>query len=252
MRNCLPACLGGLVLACLPQLLSAAAPATLPALAVRLLPGTDPSILEDLEHVRRVSGAQAATLQFDLAHHRVLNATGRVVADAEASRDLQSVVDKWRYVLALEVLARAHPQEVRSDWNDGGPEAPPLPWANGTEASFAVLQVPAERQVLVFSMGPSGHLYFLPTSRLAPDMAVAHSWSMRPFGAETIVAITATDPAGITQIATWLKENSSSEGRRPGLIDTQGELLKQIASLRDVRIGLMVSYSCASRGECGP
>jgi hypothetical protein len=242
MRNFLRACLlpACLMLACMP-LAAAPPPVTLPVLVVRVLPGTDPQILHDLLFVRPARGTEPVSLQIDLARHRVLDGAGRVVAGRGAARpaDLQSVVDKWRYVAAFNALARAHPQEVRSD---------------ASADTFVVLHVTEPRQLLVFSLGPSGHIYLLRTQKLSSDPAagdaqVALSSSRPPFGAEHIVAVTAADPQGMQQLGRWLRE--IGEGGGPGLIDTQGELLKQIAALKDMRIGFVASNSCGQEApEC--
>jgi hypothetical protein len=249
MSKGLSAGLAWLLLACLPLAATAAPPVLLPVLVVRVLPGTDPSILADLLYVRRAQGPEPVTLQFDLARHRVLDGGGRVVAGPGAARpeDLQSVVDKWRYVAALGALAQAHPQEVRSEPAAAAPGSAGAGAADAEE-NFVVLHVSAQRQLLVFSIGPSGHLYFLPAQPRASgpdagDTQVAPLVSMPPFGAEHIVAVTAADPQGMQQLGVWLRE--VEEGGGPGLIDTQGELLKQIAALRDVRVGLVASYSCS-------
>lgn len=225
----------------------------LPPLIVRLLPGTDPAILQDLEHVRQGKGAEPVTLQLDLAHRRVLNATGQIVAGPDSVRTiyLQSVVDKWRYAAALSALARAHPQELHSEW---GYEAhTPRPWVAGTEATFVVPHVPAGRQLLIFGIGPSGDIYYLQADPLESagvpsDTMATWATAVPPFGAEHIVAVTAADPKGIKELSTYLAENSAGHG----VIDTQGEVLRQIQALKDMRIGLLASYTCRSAPECVP
>jgi len=249
----------GLALVCQAPGSAAAAGPVVPLrpLIVRLLPGTDPSILRDLERVRLAKGAEPVTLQLDMAHKRVLNATGQIVAGPDSVRALylQSVVDKWRYVASLGVLARAHPQELHSEWayEAGRPHVAPRPWVAGTDASFLVPHVPPQRQLLVFGIGPSGDIYYLGAGYLESvglpsDTMFTRATAVPPFGAEHIVAVTAADPQGIDELRTWLAENSASHG----VIDTQGEVLRQIEALKDVRIGLLASYTCLSAPECVP
>lgn len=257
MRSWLPICLltslAGLM-AGGPAWAAGAAPVVaLPALIVRVLPGTDASVLHDLEHVRVAKGAEAPALQLDLAHRRVLNATGQIVAGPDSVRTpyLQSVVDKWRYVASLGAFARAHPQELHSDWGYEGHT--PRPWVGGTDATFWVPHVPPGRQLLVFGIGPSGDIYYLRAGQVESpgvpgDTMFTRATAVPPFGAEHIVAVTAADPQGIGELRTWLAENSESHG----VIDTQGEVLRQIEALRDVRIGLLASYTCLSAPECVP
>jgi hypothetical protein len=236
-----------------PQVLPAAPPpVTLPGLTVRLLPGTDPSILQDLEHVRLARGAEPVALQVDLGHQRVLDGAGHVVAgpDAVHSIYLQSVVDKWRYIAALRALARAHPQALHSDWGDDGtPQAHPRPWISYTEALFVISPLGPARQLLVFGMGPNGHLNLLaPEPEDGPDgskLVIAEA--RPPLGAEHIIAVTAADPQGIRALITWFAEGNVGG---PALIDTQGEILKQIAALKDVRVGVVGAYSCRMPAEC--
>jgi hypothetical protein len=251
MRNHLWASLAWLALGCLPHTAASGPPSTLPVIPVRVLTGTDPSILQDLVYVRRARGAEPVTLQLDLAHRRVLDGGGRVVAGPDGVRPayLQSVVDKWRYVIALGAIARAHPQELRAGWEDGGsaPQAP-QPWIAGTEAIFVVRHLAPERSLVMFGVGPNGHLYLLHTGKIPPDMEFVSPIAVPPLGAEHIVAVTAADPQGIHELAVWLGEGN--EGGGPGLIDTQGEILKQIASLRDVRVGIVTAYSCTALAEC--
>lgn len=256
MRVCVGFCWAWLILACWAPAerawaAGAATVVALPPLIVRLLPGTDPAILHDLEHVRASKGAEPAILQLDLAHRRVLNATGQIVAGPDSVRPiyLQSVVDKWRYVAALTALARAHPQELESEW--GYEARAPRPWVAGTEATFVVPHVPPERQLLIFGIGPSGDIYYLRAGTLQSggvlgDTMVTWATAVPPFGAEHIVAVTAADPRGINELGTWLAENSASHG----VIDTQGEVLKQIEALKDMRLGLLASYTCQSAPEC--
>jgi hypothetical protein len=256
------AALACLASACLPQALTAAAArVTLPTIAVRVLAGTDPAVLHDLLHVRAPRNAEPVTLQIDLAHQRVLNGAGRIVAGADSVRPpyLQSVVDKWRYAASLAALAKAHPLELRSDWGeqDRTVGAAPLPWVGGTEATFVVPHVMPERPLLMFGIGPRGDIYFLgqygltrdpaePVDRLPSNGLSATATAIRPFGAEHIVAVTAADPRGMYQLFAWLVENSASHG----VVDTQGEVLLTIEALKDVRIGLLASYTCSSAPEC--
>lgn len=249
----------GLTLVCqAPGLAASAAPVVaLPALIVRLLPGTDPSILHDLERVRLAKGPEPVTLQLDLAHKRVLDASGQIVAGPDSVRTLylQSVVDKWRYVASLGALAHAHPQELRSEWGyqAGTPHAAPRPWVAGTKATFLVPHVPPQRQLLLFGIGPSGDIYYLRTGNVESagvpsDTMFTWATAVPPFGAEHIVAVTTTDPQGISELRTWIAENSAAHG----VIDTQGEVLRQIQALKDVRIGLLASYTCQTAPECVP
>jgi hypothetical protein len=232
----------------------AAAPPALPEVPVRVLPGTEPSIIQELEHVRLARGREPVTLQLDLGHQRVLNGAGRIVAGPDATRTvyLQSVVDKWRYVAALAALARAHPQELRSDWGDDGtPQAAPLPWVAGTSATFIIPHVMPPRQLLLFGIGPRGDIYFLRTRTVetggsAGDTMMTSATAIPPYGAEHLVAVTAADPAGMRALGTWLAETADSRGP----VDTQGEILRQLAALRDVRIGLLASYTCRTAAEC--
>jgi hypothetical protein len=251
MRNHLWASLAWLALGWLPHTAASAPPSTLPVIPVRVLTGTDPSILRDLIYVRAARGAEPVTLQLDLAHRRVLDGGGRVVAGPDAVRPeyLQSVVDKWRYVAALGAIARAHPQELRVGWDEGGstPQAP-LPWIAGTQTIFVVRHLTPARSLVMFGVGPNGHLYLLRTGKIPPDTEFAPARAVPPLGAEHIVAVTAADPQGVHELSVWLGEGN--EGGGPGLIDTQGEILKQIASLRDVRVGIVVLYSCTALAEC--
>jgi hypothetical protein len=249
MRNGLLAALASLAFACLPQTLLAAPPATLPVITVRALPGTDPSILHDLAHVRPARGAEPAALQLDLAHQRVLNGAGQVVAGPDAVRTpyLQSVVDKWRYVASLGVLARAHPQELHSDLGDDGQ----TPQGPGMSETIVVPHVMPQRQLLLFGIGPSGGIYLLSTRKIdsdevSGDTMMSRTVAVPPFGAEHTVAVSAADPQGMHELGVWLRETTQAHGT----VDTQGEFLKQIAALRDVRIGLLASYTCGSASEC--
>lgn len=254
MRSGLPPLFAWLALAGLPQALPAAPPASLPTLAVRVLPGTDSAIVRDLEHVRLVKGTEPATLQLDLAHRRVLNGAGRIVAGADAVRPLylQSVIDKWRYAAFLDALARAHPQEVRSQWGEkaGALQTAPRPWVAGTTATFVVLHVMPSRDLLFFGIGPSGDIYLLNTQVVSSDAEgqtrVATATAIPPFGAEHLVAITARDPRRLHELEAWLAE--ATEGR--GQVDTQGEVLKQILALKDLWVGLLASYTCRTAAEC--
>jgi hypothetical protein len=252
MRRCLLACLAWLILACLPQALPAAAPAamaSLPSITVRTLPGTEPSLMHDLEHVRPPKGGEPVILQIDLANKRVLNGAGRVVAGPDSTRMdyLQSVVDKWRYAAALSALARAHPLEVTSEWgDDGSPQAAPRPWVADTGATFIVPHVPAGQWLLFFGMGPRGDIYYLGADDFGGDGAIISARAVPPYGAETLVAVTSTDAAGIRALGTWLAETARSRG----VIDTQGEVLRQIEALRDLRIGVLASYTCRTAPEC--
>lgn len=257
MRNGLPVCLAWWALmawACLPQsALAATTPVALPPLTVRVLPGTDPAILHDLEHVRMPKGAEPVALQLDLAHKRILDGAGRVVAgpDTAPTPYLQSIVDKWRYVASLRDLATAHPQELLSDWAERPQGQPPLPWVGGTSASFWVPHVTPPRQLLVFGIGPIGDLCSL-GARAAPpvpgaaDTMVIQARAVPPFGTEHIVVVTAADPQHVGELRAWLEES----GPCHGLVDTAGELLKQIAALKDVRVGVVASHSCRAAADC--
>lgn len=244
-------------LACLllagPPLLAAPV-VNLPPLTVRLLPGTDPGVLRELLHVRPVKGSQPAVLQIDMAHKRVLNGAGRVVAGPDAVRPLylQSVVDKWRYVACLEILARAHPQAIYSEWGEasGSTRQAPRAWVGGTDAFFMIPDVSPSRQLLVFGIGPSGDINLLGTRRMSGegsgDTRIVQAGAIPPFGAEHLVAVTAADPEGMRGLEVWLAETTNGHGQ----IDTQGEILKQIMALKEVRIGLLASYSCRTAPEC--
>jgi hypothetical protein len=254
MRSRLAGCLVW-VLACLPQALFAAPPPGLPVITVRLLAGTDPSILHDLEYVRPARGAEPVTLQLDLAHKRVLNGAGQLVAGADAFRltGLQSVVDKWRYVAVLEALARAHPQELLmgASADAGSARAAPLPQVSGTEQYFFIPHVPPQRQVLLFDIGPAGDVCYLHTHQIGSDeasgaMFMAGANITPPLGAEHIVVVTAADPQRMQALGTWLQETTETRGP----VDTQGEILRQLALLRDVHIGVLPTYSCATAAEC--
>jgi hypothetical protein len=225
----------------------------LPPIAVRVLPGTDPAILHDLEHVRAAKATEPATLQLDLAHKRILDGAGRVVAgpDTAPTPYLQSIVDKWRYVASLRDLATAHPQELVSDWAEK-PQRDPLPWVAGTWASFWVPHVTPPRQVLVFGIGPIGDLCSLSAKQAPPggveaDTMFVQARAVPPFGTEHIVVVTAADPGHMGELRAWLEES----GPCHGLVDTAGELLKQIASLKDVRVGVVASHSCRAAADCG-
>jgi hypothetical protein len=42
----------------------------------------------------------------------------------------------------------------------------------------------------------------------------------------------------------------AESARARGMLDTQGSVLEQIATLRDVRVGLLTLYTCHSAGNC--
>jgi hypothetical protein len=250
MRSCLAGCLAW-ALACLPQVLFAAPPPGLPVITVRVLAGTDAAIVHELEYVRPARGAEPVTLQLDLAHKRVLNGAGQVVAGADAVHltQLQSVVDKWRYAAALEALAQVHPQELR--FGSGDDAGPPSAWMSGSAQYFLIPHVPPQRQVLLFGIAPDGEISYLPPSQVGSYEAAGATFMSRatavpPFGAEHIVAVTAADPQGMRALGAWLLETSDSNG----LVDTQGELLRQLTLLRDMRIGVLSAHSCATAAEC--
>jgi hypothetical protein len=255
MKGSIPAALAWLFLtAPLVPALSAPDKVTLPVLPVRVLSGADTSVIDNLVNVRFVKGQAEAVLQLDIAHQRVLDSNGQLVVEYNASNPLalQGTVDKWRYVRSLQLLASAHPQEIHIDPDSLPPEqrvpSPPRIY-NGDGVTYVVTQVPAQRQVVVFDLDATGNielLYVREDARYATD-TVAISAVIQPlFGVEHIVAVSAIDPQPMHSFIVWLAETA----RVNGMIDTRGAILEQLAVLKDLRVGLVTEYTCASAANC--
>jgi hypothetical protein len=238
----------------LPQA-SPAAPSQvrLPPISVRVLPGTDPSILDDLENVRPVKGAGPAALQLDLAHKQVLNASGAVVVEAAGSNPmyLQGIVDKWRYIESLTALADAHPQEMHLVFV-GPREAPHRPEIvySSDDVVFVVSHVSPQRQLLVFNISPVGTIQTLYV-RDQPDGSPGDTVNIEanasaPFGADHVIAVSAADPVHMRNLIGWMQEAAQARG----MIDTRGAILDQITGLKDVRVGVVFTYTCLSAAKC--
>ena len=255
MRN-IPALLASLLLAfpLLPQMAAADPAPRLPPLSLRLLPGTEPSVLENLIHVRLVKGAGQVTLQLDLAHKRILDGQGQIVVESDGTNpiSLQGTVDKWRYVQSLASLAAAHPQDIHIDPRSMPQEqlTPPLPRIyNNGEVTYVVTNVPAQRQVAVFNLDANGGIQLLAarnSAQVSDDKVLIYAIVQPLFGVEHVVAVSAIDPARMQQFIAWLQETASADG----MIDTQGAILEQIAALKDVRVGMATVYTCESAAHC--
>jgi len=232
-----------------PALTASPSQVRLPTISVRVLPGTDPSILDDLENVRPVKGAGPATLQFDLAHKRILNASGAVVVEA-AGRNvmyLQGTVDTWRYIESLRALASTHPQEMHVVF-ESTPHAPELVYASET-VTFVVTHVAPGRQLLVFNISPIGTiqtLYVPQADDVRDDTVSIPAVASAPFGADHVIAVSAADPVHMRSLIGWMQE--AAEAR--GMIDTRGAILDQITALKDVRVGVIFTYTCLSAAKC--
>lgn len=237
-----------LLIGLLAQAAAAEAPPVLPAtIPVRLLPGSDLTDIRDIEHIRLVKGSGPVTLQIDAVHKRVLNAQGRLVAEADPHHplSLQSTVDKWRYVEAFNVLASTHRQQIQ---HIAPHDQQGIPVAyNGEVMYFQVMDVPPERQVVVFDLAPNGSISYL-YHRLdaVGGSDVLDGIAKAPFGADHIVVVTAKDPAGMSSLVRWVQETAQADG----VLDTQGLIFKQIAQLKDVRVGMVPSYTCKSEATC--
>jgi hypothetical protein len=240
----------------LPQL-SLAAPAAppLPTLTVRLLPGTDPSVLESLVNVRSVKGPGQPMLQLDLAHKRILNAAGQIVVESDGHNPihLQGTMDKWRYVQSLGALAASHPQAMHIDSGSHPLRAPPSPPAfyNGEPVSFVVTDLTPGRQLTVFNLSPIGTLQLLYPYEDQPDAepretVLVPAQVSSPFGVDHVIAVSATDPAGMHALVAWLAETAQADG----MLDTKGAFLEQVMALRNVRVGMVSTFSCLSASNC--
>lgn len=236
-------------------LLAPAAPGVppLPTLTVRVLEGTDASVLDDLVNVRPVKGQAPAMLQFDLAHKRVLNGSGQIVADSDAKNpiNLQGTVDKWRYVQPLQALAAAHPQEMHLEFS--GPLRQPSPPAfyKGEKVNFVVTNVTPERQLAVFDLSPIGTLTLLypeedPSGEVPNATMAVEGDVLSPFGVDHVVAVSAADPAGMRALIAWLAETA----RANGMLDSKGAFLDQVLGLRNVRVGIVATFTCLSAANC--
>jgi hypothetical protein len=255
MKSSIPTALAWLLLTI--PLLSQAAPqtaVTLPLLPVRVLAGTDPSIVDNLVNVRLVKGQGPAALQLDIAHKRILDSTGQLVVEFVASNPLalQGTVDKWRYVRSLQALSSSHPQDIHVDPQSLPPEqlTPPLPriYNRGT-VTYVVTNVPPQRQVVIFNLDAIGEFQLLHVRESAQDASdtVKIEAVVKPlFGVEHVVAVSAVDPPQMHAFIGWLQETA----RADGMVDTRGAILQQIASLKDVRVGLVTVYTCESAVNC--
>jgi len=237
-------------------LLAPAAPGvpSLPTLTVRVLEGTDASVLDDLVNVRPVKGQGPAMLQFDLAHKRVLNGAGQIVADSDAKNpiNLQGTVDKWRYVQPLGALAQAHPQEMHLEFS-GPLRQPPSPPAfyKAEAVHFVITNVTPGRQLAVFDLSPIGTLALLypsedPSGEAPSETMVVEGNVTSPFGVDHVVAVSAADPAGMRALITWLAETA----RANGMLDTKGAFLDQVMALHNVRVGMLATFTCLSAANC--
>jgi hypothetical protein len=245
-------CLTGL-LASAP--LSAAPAVRLPPIAVRVLPGTDASVLGNLVNVIPVKGQAPAVLQLDLAHKRILDGKGQTVVELTTGSpiSLQGAVDKWRYAAAFARLAAAHPQELHIDWGHLGARAGQTPFLYDRENVAVVMtNVTAGRQLLLFAFDATGTLGLLYIT--GSDAGVVNGSTvavgivaMAPFGVDHIVAVSASEPQRLPQLAAWVAESA----RARGMLDTEGSILEQIMALRDVRVGVLSLYTCRSSASCG-
>jgi hypothetical protein len=223
---------------------------TLPTLPVRVLPGTDPSILNDLENIRPVKGTAPAVLQFDLAHKRILDASGQVVVEAAGSNPiyLQATVDKWRYLESLTALAAAHPQPMRVDFGRNS-RSQLLAYA-GEEAIFIINNVTTQRELVVFNISPIGTiqtLYVKDKAGPTPgDTVYFDAVASAPFGSDNVIAISAADPARMHDLIAWMQETANAKG----MLDTRGAFLDQVTALKDVRVSVILIYTCLSPSKC--
>jgi hypothetical protein len=237
-----------------PQLLQAATAPPLPTLSVRVLPGTDPSVLDDLVNVRPAKGQSTAMLQLDLANKRILNAAGQIVVESDGRNPihLQGTIDKWRYVGALGAIAATHPQEMHID--SGGPlRTPPAPPAfyNNEDVYFVVTHVTSGRQLLVFNLSSIGTLELLHareglTGEDTGETVVVPAIVRAPFGVDHVVAVSADDPQRMHALIAWVAETA----RAHGMLDTKGDFLEQLMALRNMRMGVLVTFSCLSAASC--
>jgi hypothetical protein len=221
----------------------------LPTLTVRVLPGTDPSITNDLANVRPVTGP--AALQLDLAYKRILDAAGQIVVESDGSNliQLQQIVDKWRYVQSLGAIAASHPLRMRIDFGSLPLRAPPSPpkFYNNEVVSFVVTDAKAGSQLVMFNLSPIGTIQLLYVREGKPGEDSDATASVRcfvrsPFGVEHVVAVSATDPERMHALIETVRAH--------GMLDTQGEFLQQLMALRNVRVGMLVTYTCASAANC--
>jgi hypothetical protein len=189
-------------------------------------------------------------LQFDLAHKRILDASGQVVVEAAGRNPiyLQATVDKWRYLESLSALAAAHPQPMRVDFGRT-PRSQVLAYS-GEEAIFAVNNVTAQRQLVVFNISPIGTIQTLyvkdNADPLPGDTAYIDAVASAPFGSDDVIAISATDPARMHALIAWMQETASAKG----MLDTRGTFLEQVKALKDVRVNVMLIYTCLSPSKC--
>jgi hypothetical protein len=225
----------------------------MPPLTVRVLPGNDPSILNDLANVRPVKGP--AALQLDLAHRRILDEAGQIVVESDGSNPihLQGTVDKWRYVQSLGAIAASHPLGMRIDFGNRPLRTPPSPpsFYNNELLSFVVADVKAGSQLVVFNLSSIGTIQLLYVREGKPGEDSGATVSVpaivkSPFGVDHVVAVSASDPERMHALIVWIAETA----RAHGMLDTQGEFLQQLMALRNVRVGMLVTYSCASAANC--
>jgi hypothetical protein len=225
----------------------------LPTLTVRVLPGTDPSVINDLANVRPVTGP--AALQLDLAHKRILDAAGQIVVESDGSNPihLQGTVDKWRYVQSLGVIAASHPLVMHIDFGNRPLRTPPSPpsFYNNELLSFVVTHVTAESQLVVFNLSSIGTIQLLHVREGKSGEDSGETVSVpaivkSPFGVDHVVAVAATDPQRMHALIVWIAETA----RAHGMLDTEGAFLQQLMALRNVRVGVLVTYSCASAANC--
>lgn len=237
----------------LPQLAAAAGPPPMPPLTVRLLPGTETSVLDDLVNARAVKGP--AALQLDLAHKRILNAAGQIVTESDGRNPihLQGIIDKWRYAQALGALAAAHPQEMHIDTGPNPLRTPPDPPAvyKAEQVAFVVTNVGAGRQLVVFNLSPIGTLQLLyppdpEAEALRGDHVAVPAVVTSPFGVDHVVAVSAADPEGMQALTVWLAETANADG----MLDSKGAFLDQVRALRNVRVGMLATFSCLNASNC--
>jgi hypothetical protein len=239
----------------LPQLALAGTAPHLPTLTVRLLPGTDSSVLRDLVSVRPAKADGPATLQLDLAHKRILNATGQIVVESDGRNPihLQGTIDKWRYVEVLKVISAAHPLDMHIDFGGRPLRTPPSPPAfyKDDRLNFVVTHLTAGHQLVVFNLSSIGTLDLLHPPEGLPGEKAGETVSVpaiveSPFGVDHVVAISADDSPRMRALIAWIAETA----RAQGMLDTQGGFLEQLMALRGLQVGLLVTYSCPSATDC--
>jgi hypothetical protein len=67
-----------------------------------------------------------------------------------------------------------------------------------------------------------------------------------PFGVDHVLAVSAEDPPRMHALIAWIAETA----RVHGMLDSKGEFLEQLMALHNLRMGLLVSYSCQSAADC--